>query len=108
VEAAGLASATWAGLAEPRGGDHGRSVHGRLDDLELAPLADRALVHVAGDDQLGAGVYQGAEHGAAVGNRPLAAPPRGAEQVVVEGDDLQRAGGGVGEHAGGVLDLRLP
>ena len=66
---------------------------------------DGALVGVAGDDQLGARVHERAEHVAAAGDGPLAAPPGRADEVVVERDDAQRARGRFREDARGVLEL---
>ena len=82
-----LAAAARPRLAQPRRRDHRRPVHRAGGDLELAPLADGALVDVAGEDQLGAGVDERPEDGAAARDRPLAAPPGCAGQVVVERDD---------------------
>jgi hypothetical protein len=63
MEAARLAPSLRARLAEPGRGNDGRPANLALHDLELVPLRDRALVDVAGDDQLGAGVHERAEHG---------------------------------------------
>src|SRR6187455_3203123 len=57
MEAARLAPPPRARLAEPGRGNDGRPANVALHDLELVPLRDRALVDVAGDDQLGAGVH---------------------------------------------------
>ena len=56
------------------------------------PLAHRALVDVPADDQLGARVDEPGEHAVAVRDRPLARPPRRADQLVVEDDERSAPG----------------
>ena len=56
------------------------------------PLAHGALVDVAGEDQVGAGLDEPGEHVVAACDRFLARAPRGADQVVVEHDDLEGVG----------------
>ena len=91
VQAARLAAPCGRGWPSP-----GRSRrHAALfpPDLELVPLGDGALVGVAGDDQLGAGVD---ERGRARGRaaRPASSrAPRRPDQLVVQRHDAQRAGG---------------
>jgi hypothetical protein len=54
VQSAGLAAATGSRLPETRRDRDQDGADVAVDDLELAPLADRALVRVAREDQLGA------------------------------------------------------
>ncbi len=70
------------------------------------PFADRRLVDMAGQDQLGPRVDEPCEHAGAIPHGLLSRPPRRAEQVVVEHDDPQRTRRCFGEAAGGVLQLR--
>ena len=95
VEAAGLAAAVRARLAEAgRDRDDDGVLAARRRELELAPLGDRALVDVAGEDQVGAGLDEPGEDAVSVRDRLLPRPPGRAEQVVVEGDDPVGASSG--------------
>jgi hypothetical protein len=77
-------------LAEPGCyGDHSRA---RLvaDDLELVPLADRRLVDVAREDEVGSCADQRAEDVVAMRDRPFTRrPPRGSDQMMVEDGDAK-------------------
>src|SRR5262245_47832992 len=66
-------------------------------DLELAVLADRGLVDVAGEDQLRARVDEGRQYVQPPGDGPLPRAPRGSGQMMVEHDGAQRARLGFGE-----------
>ena len=98
VQSARLAEPSRPRLPEPGcDRDDGRA---RLvaDDLELVPLADRGLVDVAGEDQVGAGVDERAQNVVAARDGTLARrPPGRAEQVVVEDGDAKRSRLGGGE-----------
>ena len=88
VEAARLAAAVRPWLAEPRRDrDDDGVLAARRGQLELAPLRDRALVDVPGEDQVGARFDQGGEHVVPSRDRLLPRPPRRAEQMVVQSDD---------------------
>ena len=87
-----------AGGAGPgRGNRDGRPVDVSVDDLELVPLADGALMDVAGEDELGPGVDKPGEDVRAPRDRPLPRAPGRTEQVVVEDGDPQRARRGLRE-----------
>src|SRR5712692_10272626 len=91
VEAPSLAAAAGARLAQTRRCDDDRPGLTFGPDLELVALADRALVRVAGEDQLGSRVDEPGEDVVSARDRPLARPPRCADQVVVEDGDAQRS-----------------
>src|SRR5439155_20845487 len=61
-------------------------------DLELAPFADRRLVDVAREDEVHSGSDQRSEHMVSPRHWFLPRAPGCADQVVVEDDDLERAG----------------
>ena len=93
VRAARLAAPVGAGPSEPGDrGEHERLPASAVEDLELAPLGDRGLVDVPGEDELGAGVCERLEHAIAVldGLFPPGRP-RGRREVVVQRDDAERA-----------------
>jgi hypothetical protein len=71
-------------------------------------LADRHLMDVAREDQLGARVDQAAEHPASVAHRLLPRTPGCAEQVMVQNDDAERVRPGFGELLGCVRKLGGP
>ena len=58
-------------LAESRGDRHGDAGDVAGDDLELVAFADRDLMDVAGEDQLGAGVHEPGEDAAPPADRLL-------------------------------------
>jgi hypothetical protein len=79
VQPARLAEAVRPRLAEARRDrdDDAADVAGR--DLELAPLADGALVDVTGEDELGAGLDERAQHVVPARDGLLPRPPRRTE-----------------------------
>ena len=79
-----------AARARARSRRHSRA-RPRVEHLELVPLGHRALVDVAAEDQLGARGDEAREHVVAARDRLLARAPRRVDQLVVEGDDAQRA-----------------
>ncbi len=79
-----------------------------VENLELAALGDAGLVDVAGEDELGAGRSELLEHAGAVGERPLARPPRRVGELMVEADDAQRARGRQGEMLARALQSICP
>ena len=89
--AARLAAALRARLAEAGRDRDDDAALPAADHLELVPLADRRLVDVAADDQLGAGVDELREHVVPPRDRLLPRAPRCADHLVVEHDDAQRA-----------------
>ncbi len=91
MEPARLAAALRAGLPEPGRDRDDRAADVAADDLELVPLADGALVDVAREDQLGAGVDEACKDVGALRDRLLPRAPGRADQVVVEDGDLQRS-----------------
>ena len=76
-------------------------------DLELVPFGDGALVDVAAEDQLRARVDEAREDVVAPGHRALARAPRGADQLVVQHDDAERAVGGVAQPRLGAFELAI-
>jgi hypothetical protein len=108
VQAARLAAAARPRLPEPRRNrdEHGADV--AVDDLELAPLADRPLVRVAREDQLGARVDERAENAVALSDGLLPRPPGRADHVVVERDDAERAGRRLPQALGRPAQLAAP
>ena len=108
MQAARLAAPVGARLAEP-GCDRDRDgADVAAHDLELAALADRGLVDVAGEHELGAGVDERGEHVVSPRDRLLPRAPGGPDHVVVEHGDPERAVGRLGEEARGVVELALP
>ena len=92
VEAAGLAAAVRPGLAETGcDRDDDGVLAPRRRELELAPLGDGALVDVARQDQVGAGLDEPGEDAVPIRHRLLPRPPGRSEQMVVEGDDPVRS-----------------
>ena len=75
--------------------------------LELAPLPDRRLVHVAAEDQLRAGGGEPLEH-VAPARAAACGAPRRAEQLVVEGDDAECPRGSLRAAPGCALELAAP
>ena len=96
VEAARLASPVRPRLAEAGGDGDDRAVDVASGHLELVPLADRALMDVAGEDQLRAGVDEAGEHFDRLDDGLLPRSPGRSDQVVVERHDFQRARGRLG------------
>ena len=108
VEPAGFAAAVRARLAEPGCDRHDHRVLAlRARELELAPLRDGALVDVPGEHEVGASLDEPGEDSVPLRDRLLARAPGGAEQVVVEDDDPQRALGRVLEDLRRVPNLRV-
>jgi hypothetical protein len=107
VQPSRLAAPVRARLAEAGRDRDRRAANVAGHDLELVPLADRGLVDVAGEDQLGARFDERGEDVVAPCHGLLPRPPRGADQVVVEGDDAERAGRRRGEQRGRVIELAL-
>ena len=104
-EPAGLAAPVRARLAEARCDSDGDAADVRRDDLELVALADRGLMDVAGEDQLGAGIDEPGEYVGPTTDRLLAGSPGSAEEVVVQDDDLEGARRRPREQRGGMVDL---
>ena len=105
VEPAGLAAAVRARLAEAGcDRDDHRVLALRARELELAPLRDGALVDVPGEHEVGARLDEPGEDSVPLRDRLLARAPGRAEQMVVEGDDPQRALGRVLEDLRRVLE----
>jgi hypothetical protein len=69
------------------------------------PFADRRLVDVAGEDELGARIDEAREYTTAVANGALSRAPGCSEQVVVQDDDFKRARSGLGQASGSVLEV---
>jgi hypothetical protein len=76
VEAASLSPALGARLAEARCERDCDAVFAAVNDLELAPLGDRALMDMPGEDELGAGVHKPREHTGPPRQRRLPGAPR--------------------------------
>ena len=72
------------------------------------PLADRGLVDVAGEDQVGAGLDEPGQHVIPAGDGLLARAPGRADQVVVEDDDLERRPGRLPQALLGLRELARP
>jgi len=82
-----------------------RSPQAARCNLELVSLGDGGLVDVAGENQLGAGVDERGENVGSTSNGLFPRPPRRPDQVVVKGDDSQRALGRCREELGSALQL---
>jgi len=107
VEAPRFATPVGPGLSESGRDRNRRSVASALfsHNLELVSLGDGGLVDVAGEDQLGAGVDERGEHVGSTGNGLFPRPPRRTDQVVVKGNNSQRALGRCREELGCALQL---
>ena len=102
-----LAEAMRPGPGESRGSnDHGRAL--TVQHSELAALGHARLMHVAREDELGAGLRELREHVSAAGERPLARPPRRVRELVVEAHDAQCARRRRGELFGRTLHCPPP
>src|SRR5439155_1379108 len=76
--------------------------------IGIASLADRGLVDVTGEDQVGAGAHERREHVVAACDGLLPRTPGGADQVVVEDGDPEDAVRRRREPLGDGLQLRVP
>src|SRR5439155_15236369 len=102
-----LAAAVRTRLAEAGGDRDDDTADVAGDDLELVALADGALMDVAADDQLGAGVDEPRQNVGPARDGLLARSPRRADHLMVERDDPQRAVGRALEALGGTRELRV-
>ena len=107
VQAARLATAARARLAEARSDRDDDAARVARDHFELVPLADGRLVDVTGEDQLRAGIDERCEHVCTLRDRLLPRAPRRADQVVVQCDDPQGALGRLGQQLAGARELRV-
>jgi hypothetical protein len=105
VKPAGLSTALRTRLPEAGSDRDGHAVDVAAHHLELVPLADRALVDVAGEDQLGSGVDERCEDVGAARDRLLPRSPGGADQVVLQRGDANGSGGRLREQPASALEL---
>src|SRR5262245_33181978 len=108
MDAARLALPVRARLSEPGGDRDDDAQLAAPGDLELVPLADRGLVYVTGEDQVGARGDEGRQNMVPPCYRLLAGAPRRTEQVMVQDDDLKRAVGGPAQTLFRARQLRSP
>ncbi len=87
-----------------RGREHARPRAGS-EHLEVAPLADRCLVGVPADDQLGSRIREPRKHAAAGDQRQLAHPPRRPGELVVDRNQAKRARRSLAEQPLGPLEV---
>ena len=108
VQPARLAPPVRARLTEARRDrDHDGALAAGTRDLELAPLRDRALMDVAGEDQVGARLDQPGEDEVPPRDGLLPRPPGRAEEMVMQHDDPERPLGRLVEQRGRPVELRV-
>src|SRR5688500_14028845 len=91
MEAASLAAPLGSRLAEAGSKRDRDRMFAAVHDLEFAPLADRTLVHVPGQNKLRARVDEAGKDACTPRERWLPGAPGRAKQVVMQDDDAKRS-----------------